>query len=127
MLQFLARAVFVVVVLYAGFIFGFPFVQYVAMQWAVEEAVDVGAAKVEVSRKGPWSEESVMREVRVRVTEVMQNRASQVGINLPTQGVKVVLEPDRFRVGTAWEAKAELTGYVQRYQFSVEGRRVLGR
>jgi len=125
MLRFLAKGVFVVVVLYGGWTLGYPYFQYLMMQWAVEEAVDLGAARVEVARRGPWSEESVMREVRARVIEVMQGRGSQVGIKLSAQGVKVVLEADRFRVGTAWEAEAELAGYVQRYQFSVEGRRVL--
>ena len=125
MLRFLVKAAIVAVVLYGGGLLGFPYFQYVMMQRAVEEAADIGVAQVEATRKGPWREEMVIREVTAKVNDLMQARANRIGLDLPADGVQVLLEPDRFRVAMAWEVEARLAGFTRRFRFRAEARRIL--
>lgn len=113
------------VLLYAGATVGFPYYQYVMMYQAVEEAADVGVAQLEAMRKGPWREEVVLGEVTAAVTTLMRTRANRVGLDLPAKDVQVSLEPDLLRVGTNWEVEARLAGYVHRFRFRVEGKRIV--
>ena len=125
MLRFLAKVAIVAVVLYVGGILGFPYFQYVMMQRAVEEAADIGVAQVEATRKGPWREEMVIREVTAKVSDLMHARANRIGLGLPADGVQVLVEPDRLRVITAWEVEARLAGFARRFRFRAEARRIL--
>jgi len=112
-------------VLYVGGIVGFPYYQYVMMKRAVEEAADVGLARLGGMRQGTLGERMASGEVTVAVTVLMQARAIRLGLDLPAQGVQVLLEPDLLRVLANWEAEAKLPGYAQRFEFRVEGRRIL--
>ncbi|MGH7410953.1 MAG: hypothetical protein ACREJ6_07865 [Candidatus Methylomirabilis sp.] len=125
MLRFLVKATVLGVVLYAGGTLGYPYYQYVMMKSAVEEAADIGAAQVQATRKGPWREDLVVREVTTKVTDLMRGRATWLGLDVPADGVQVLLELDLFRVWTTWEAEARLPVYAHRFRFRVEGRRVL--
>lgn len=125
MLRFLVRVALLVAVLYVGPIVGFPYYQYVMMKRAVEEAADVGLARLGGMRKGTLGERMASGEVTAAVTVLMQARAIRLGLDLPAQGVQVLLEPDLLRVLANWEAEAKLPGYAQRFQFRVEGRRIL--
>lgn len=127
MLRFLMRGAVVVVLLYAAATFGFPYYQYVMMQWAVEEAADVGVAQVKAMMKGPWREEVVLGQVAAAVTPLMQERANRVGLALPASRVRVWVEHDLFRVRASWEAEARLAGYAHRFRFHVEGKRIVAR
>jgi len=127
MLRFLMMGTVLVVLLYVGATFGFPYYQYVMMQWAAEEAADVGVAKVKAMMKGPWREEVVVGQVKADVTPLMQDRADQVRLALPASRVRVSLEPDLLRIGTSWEAEARLAGYAYRFHFRVEGKRIFVR
>ena len=113
--------------LYTGATLGFPYYQYVMMQRAVEEAADMGIAKLEAMRKGPWRDDAVLGEVTTAVTVLMQAQAKRVGLDLPPKGVRVLLEPDLFRVGTNWEVEARLPGYSHWFHFRVEGKRFIVR
>lgn len=125
MLRFLVRVALVVAVLYVGATVGFPYYQYIMMKRAVEEAADVGVARLGAMRRGPLGERMASGQVTAAVTVLMQARAIRLGLDLPAQGVQVLLEPDRLRVLANWEAEAKLPGYAQRFQFRVEGRRIL--
>ena len=125
MLRFLVRVALLVAVLYVGAVVGFPYYQYVMMKRAVEEAADVGLARLGGMRKGTLGERMASGEVTAAVTVLMQARAIRLGLDLPAQGVQVLLEPDLLRVLANWEAEAKLPGYAQRFQFRVEGRRIL--
>lgn len=125
MLRFLVRVALLVAVLYVGGIVGYPYYQYVMMKRAVEEAADVGLARLGGMRQGTLGERMASGEVTVAVTVLMQARAIRLGLDLPAQGVQVLLEPDLLRVLANWEAEAKLPGYAQRFQFRVEGRRTL--
>jgi hypothetical protein len=125
MLRSLVRVALLVAVLYVGATVGFPYYQYVMMKRAVEEAADVGVARLGAMRKGTLGERMASGEVTAAVTILMQARAIRLGLDLPAQGVQVLLEPDFLRVLANWEAEAKLPGYAQRFQFSVEGRRVV--
>jgi hypothetical protein len=125
MLRSLVRVSLLVAVLYVGATVGFPYYQYVMMKRAVEEAADVGVARLGAMRKGTLGERMASGEVTAAVTILMQARAIRLGLDLPAQGVQVLLEPDFLRVLANWEAEAKLPGYAQRFQFSVEGRRVV--
>jgi hypothetical protein len=125
MLRSLVRVALLVAVLYVGATVGFPYYQYVMMKRAVEEAADVGVARLGAMRKGTLGERMASGEVTAAVTILMQARAIRLGLDLPAQGVQVLLEPDLLRVLANWEAEAKLPGYAQRFQFSVEGRRVV--
>ena len=114
-----------VLVLYVGVIVGFPYYQYVMMKRAVEEAADVGVAGLRTMRRGPLGQSMASREVTAAVTVLMQARAIRLGLDLPAQGVQVLLEPGLLRVLANWEAEAKLPGYAQRFRFGVEGRRVV--
>ena len=127
MLRFLVKGAFLAALLYTGAILGFPYFQYVMMQRAVEEAADMGIAKLEAMRKMPWRDEAVLGEVTTAVTTLMQAQAKRVGLDLPPKGVWVLLEPDLFRVGTNWEAEARFPGYSHRFHFRLEGRRFIVR
>ncbi len=127
MLRFLVKGAVVVLLLYAGATFGFPYYQYVMMQWAVEEAADEGVAQVKAMMKGPWREEVILGQVTAAVTPLMQARANRVRLALPAKGVQVSLEPDLFRVRANWEAEAGLGGYAHRFHFHVEGKRIVVR
>ena len=125
MLRFLVRVALLAAVLYVGGIVGFPYYQYVMMKRAVEEAADVGLARLGGMRQGTLGERMASGEVTVAVTVLMQARAIRLGLDLPAQGVQVLLEPDLLRVLANWEAEAKLPGYAQRFEFRVEGRRIL--
>ncbi|MBI4381044.1 MAG: hypothetical protein HY574_07615 [candidate division NC10 bacterium] len=125
MLRFLVRVVLLATVLYVGGIVGFPYYQYVMMKRAVEEAADVGLTRLGGMRQGTLGERMASGDVTGAVTVLMQARAIRLGLDLPAQGVQVVLEPDLLRVLANWEAEAKLPGYAQRFQFRVEGRRIL--
>jgi len=125
MLRFLVRVALLAAVLYVGGIVGFPYYQYVMMKRAVEEAADVGLARLGGMRQGTLGERMASGEVTVAVTVLMQARAIRLGLDLPAQGVQVLLEPDLLRVLANWEAEAKLPGYAQRFRFGVEGRRVV--
>jgi len=113
-------------VLYVGATVGFPYYQYVMMKRAVEEAADVGLARLGGMRKGMLGERMVSREeLTVVVTVLMQARAIRLGLDLPAQGVQVLLEPGLLRVLANWEAEATFPGYAQRFRFGVEARRVV--
>ena len=127
MLRFLMKGTVVVVLLYVGTIVGFPYYQYVMMQWAAEEAADVGVVKVKTMLKGPWREEVILEQVTAAVTPVMQDRANRVRLALPASRVRVSLEPDLLRIGTSWESEARLAGYAHRFRFHVEGKRIFAR
>ena len=125
MLRSLVRVAVVVLVLYVGATVGFPYYQYVMMKRAVEEAADVAVARLGTMRRGPLGQSMASRELTVVVTVLMQARAIRLGLDLPAQGVQVLLEPDLLRVLANWEAEAKLPGYAQRFRFGVEGRRVV--
>ena len=125
--RWLGRAVFLGALLYVGATVGFPYYQYVMMRVELEEATDIGLAKLAVLRRGPWGEGMVLGEVTAAVTELMQARAKRLGFHLPAHGVRVWLEPDVFRVTTDWEVEPRLTRYDYRFRFHVEGSRVLAR
>ena len=126
-LQVLAKAAILAALLYAGGVLGHPYYQYLMMKYAVEEAADIGHAHVLAARRGPWREDMIIREVTAKVTELMRDRATWLGLVVPADDVQIQLEPDRFRVWTTWEGEAKLPGYTHRYHFRVEGRRVLVR
>ncbi|MBM2836118.1 MAG: hypothetical protein HW409_307 [candidate division NC10 bacterium] len=125
MLRSLVRVSLLVAVLYVGATVGFPYYQYVMMKRAVEEAADVAVARLGTMRRGPLGQSMASRELTVVVTVLMQARAIRLGLDLPAQGVQVLLEPDLLRVLANWEAEAKLPGYAQRFRFGVEGRRVV--
>ena len=125
MLRSLVRAALVVGVLYVGATVGFPYYQYVMMKWAVEEAADVAVARLGTMRRGPLGQSMASRELTAAVTLLMQARAIRLGLDLPAQGVQVLLDPDLLRVLANWEAEATFPGYAQRFRFGVEGRRVV--
>ncbi len=112
--------------LYVGGILGFPYFQYVMMQRAVEKAADTGLAQLKAMGKGPWSHDLLLEQVTRTVTSLVQEKAVQVGLDLPPKRVRVLLEPDLFRVEANWEAEANLLGYVHRSYFRVEGKRLIG-
>jgi len=125
MLRSLVRVAVLVLVLYVAATVGFPYYQYVMMKRAVEEAADVAVARLGTMRRGPLGQSMASRELTVVVTVLMQARAIRLGLDLPAQGVQVLLEPDLLRVLANWEAEAKLPGYAQRFRFGVEGRRVV--
>ena len=125
MLRSLVRVAVLVLVLYVAATVGFPYYQYVMMKRAVEEAADVAVARLGTMRRGPLGPGMASRELTVVVTVLMQARAIRLGLDLPAQGVQVLLEPDLLRVLANWEAEAKLPGYAQRFRFGVEGRRVV--
>ena len=114
-----------VAVLYVGATVGFPYYQYVMMKRAVEEAADVAVARLGTMRRGPLGQSMASRELTVVVTVLMQARAIRLGLDLPAQGVQVLLDPDLLRVLANWEAEATFPGYAQRFRFGVEARRVV--
>ena len=125
MLRSLVRVAVVVLALYVAATVGFPYYQYVMMKRAVEEAADVAVARLGTMRRGPFGQSMASREVTAAMTVLMQARAIRLGLDLPAQGVQVLLEPDLLRVLANWEAEAKLPGYAQRFRFGVEGRRVV--
>lgn len=125
MLRFLVRAALLAAVLYVGATVGFPYYQYVMMKRAVEEVADVAAVRLGTMRRGPLGRSTALRELTADATVLMQDRAIRLGVDLPAQGVQVLLEPDLLRVLANWEAEATLPGYTQRFRFGVEGRRVV--
>jgi len=125
MLRSLVRVALLVAVLYVGATVGFPYYQYVMMKRAVEEAADVGVARLGAMRKGTLGERMASGEVTAAVTILMQARAIRLGLDLPAQGVQVLLEPDFLRVLANWEAEATFPGYVQHFRFGVEAKRVV--
>ena len=125
MLRSLVRVAVLVLVLYVAATVGFPYYQYVMMKRAVEEAADVAVARLGTMRRGPLGQSMASRELTAAVTVLMQARAIRHGLDLPAQGVQVLLEPDLLRVLANWEAEAKLPGYAQRFRFGVEGRRVV--
>jgi hypothetical protein len=127
MLRVLVKGTVLVALLYAGAILGFPYFQYVMMQQAVEEAADTGLAQLKAMGKGPGSYDVFLEQVTRTITNLVQEKAKQVGLELPAKGIRVSLEPDLFRVGTTWVAEARLPGYVHRYHFRVEGKRIVVR
>lgn len=127
MRRLLVRGAILGVLLYAGGVLGFPYYQHLMMRRAVEEAADLGVARLEELRRAPWSQVLVLGEVRAAVTSLLQARANRVWLDLPAREVQVSLEPDLLLVRTNWEAEAGLAGYIQRFRFGVEGRRVLVR
>ncbi|HZY31322.1 MAG TPA: hypothetical protein VFF86_06735, partial [Candidatus Methylomirabilis sp.] len=106
MLRRLVRVVLVVAVLYVGATVGYPYYQYVMMKRAVEEAADVGVARLRAMRKERWGGKARSDEVTPAVTLLMQARAIRLGLDLPAQGVQVLLDPDLLRVLANWEAEA---------------------
>lgn len=126
MFRSLVRWALLAAVLYVGATVGFPYYQYVMMKRAVEEAADVGVARLEAMRKGPRGGGAALGEVTPAVTILIQARAIRLGLDLPARAVKVLLESDIFLVVTNWEAEARVPGYAQRFRFRVEGRRILG-
>ena len=127
MLRLLVKGAVLALLLYVGAILGFPYFQYLMMKRAVEEAADRGVAQLETLQKGPWRQELVMREVTAAVTTLMQDRANEVGLDLPATGVQVLLDPNLFRVRTGWETETRLPGYAHHVRFRVEGKRILVR
>jgi hypothetical protein len=125
MLRSLVRVSLLVAVLYVGATVGYPYYQYIMMKRAVEEAADVAVERLGTMRRGPLGHSMASREVTAVVTVLMQARAIRLGLDLPAQGVQVLLEPDLLRVLANWEAEAKLPGYAQRFRFGVEGRRVV--
>ena len=125
MVRSLVRVLLLVAVLYVGATVGFPYYQYLMMKWAVEEVADVAVARLGTMRRGPFGQSMVSKEVTAAVTVLMQARAIRLGLDLPAQGVQVLLEPNLLRVLANWEAEAKLPGYAQRFRFGVEGRRVV--
>src|SRR3972149_3236771 len=125
MLRSLVRVSLLVAVLYVGATVGFPYYQYVMMKRAVEEAADVAVAGLGTMRRGPLGQSMASRELTAAVTVLMQARAIRLGLDLPAQGVQVLLEPDLLRVLANWETEAKFPGYAQRFRFGVEGRRVV--
>jgi len=125
MLRSLVRVSLLVAVLYVGATVGFPYYQYVMMKRAVEEAADVAVARLGTMRRGPLGQSMASRELTVVVTVLMQARAIRLGLDLPAQGVQVLLDPDLLRVLANWEAEATFPGYAQRFRFGVEARRVV--
>jgi len=125
MLRSLVRVSLLVAVLYVGATVGFPYYQYVMMKRAVEEAADVAVARLGIMRRGPLGQSMASRELTVVVTVLMQARAIRLGLDLPAQGVQVLLDPDLLRVLANWEAEATFPGYAQRFRFGVEARRVV--
>ena len=125
MLRSLVRVAVLVLVLYVAATVGFPYYQYVMMKRAVEEAADVAVARLGTMRRGPLGQSMASRELTVVVTVLMQARAIRLGLDLPAQGVQVLLEPDLLRVLANWEAEATFPGYAQRFRFGVEARRVM--
>ncbi len=127
MLRWLVKGAVLGGLLYAGAILGFPYFQYVMMQRAVEEAADTGLAQLKAMGKGPWSQDLLLGQVTRTVSDLVQEKAKQVGLDLPAKEIQVSLDPDFFRVGTKWFVEAKLPGYVHRYHFRVEGKRVVVR
>ncbi len=127
MLRWVVKGAVVGGLLYAGAILGFPYFQYVTMQWAVEEAADQGLAELRARGKGPWTQELVLGVVTRIVTNHMQERAKRVGLDLPAKGIEVSLDPDFFRVGAKWDVEARLPGYAHLYHFRVDGKRIVVR
>ena len=127
MLRLLVKGAVLGGLLYVGGILGFPYFQYVMMQRAVEEAADTGLAQLKAMGKGTWSHDLLLGQVTKTVTSLVQEKAVQVGLDLPSKAVRVLLEPDYFRVGTDWEAEARLPGYSHRFHFHVEGKRFIVR
>lgn len=125
MLRRLVRVVLLVAVLYVGATVGFPYYQYVMMKRAVEEAADVGVAKLRAMRKERWGAKARSDEVTPAVTVLMHARAIRLGLDPPALAIQVLLEQDFLRILADWEAEARLPGYVQRFRFRVEGRRIL--
>ena len=125
MFRRVVRGAVLAVLLYAGVTLGFPYYQYVVVWRAVEEAADLGLARVEAFRKGLWRDDVVLREVLTDATTVIQARAGRAGLTLPAKGVHVTLDADFLRVGAAWETEARLAGYAQRFRFRVEGKRMV--
>ena len=125
MLRLLIKGAVLGGLLYAGAILGFPYFQYVMMQRAVEEAADTGLAQLKAMGKGPWSHDVLLGQVTRTVTSLVQEKAVQVGLDLPAKEIRVSLESDLFRVGTTWVAEARLPGYAHRYHFRVEGKRIV--
>ena len=125
MLRSLVRVAVLALALYVAATVGFPYYQYVMMKRAVEEAADVAVARLGTMRRGPLRHSMASRELTVVVTVLMQARAIRLGLDLPAQGVQVLLEPDLLRVLANWEAEAKFLGYAQRFRFGVEGRRVV--
>lgn len=125
MLRSLVRVSLLVAVLYVGATVGYPYYQYVMMKRAVEEAADVAVARLGTMRRGPLGQSIVSRELTVVATVLMQARAIRLGLDLPAQGVQVLLDPDLLRVQANWEAEATFPGYAQRFRFGVEARRVV--
>jgi hypothetical protein len=125
MLRSLGKVAVLVLVLYVAATVGFPYYQYVMMKRAVEEAADIAVARLGTMRRGPLRHSRASRELTVVVTVLMQARAIRFGLDLPSQGVQVLLEPDLLRVLANWEAEAKLPGYAQHFRFGVEGRRVV--
>src|SRR3972149_1323267 len=117
MLRSLVRVSLLVAVLYVGATVGFPYYQYVMMKRAVEESADVGLAGLRTMQRGPLGQRMASRELTIVVTVLMQARAIRLGLDLPAQGVQVLLEPDLLRVLANWEAEAKLPGYAQRVGF----------
>ena len=120
MLRSLVRVSLLVAVLYVGATVGFPYYQYVMMKRAVEEAADVAVARLGTMRRGLFGQSMASRELTAVVTVLMQARAIRLGLDLPAQGVQVLLDPDLLRVSANWEAVATFPGYVQRFRFGVE-------
>ena len=127
MLRLLIKGAVLGGLLYAGAILGFPYFQYVMMQRAVDEAADTGLAQLKAIGSGPWIHDVLLGQVTRTVTNLVQEKAVQVGLELPAKEIRVSLEPDLFRVGTTWVAEARLPGYIHRYHFRVEGKRIVVR
>jgi len=127
MLRWLVKGAILGGLLYAGAILGFPYFQYVMMQRAVEEAADTGLAHLKAMGKGPWSQDLLLGQVTRTVTSLVQEKAVQVGLDLPAKEIQVSLDADFFRVGTKWFVEARLPGYAHRYHFRVEGKRFVVR
>ncbi len=127
MLRLLIKGAVLGGLLYAGAILAFPYFQYVMMQRAVEEAADTGLAQLKAMGKGPWSQDLLLEQVTRTVASLVQEKAVQVGLDLPAKEIQVSLDADFFRVGTKWFVEARLPGYAHRYHFRVEGKRVVVR
>ncbi len=127
MLRWLIKGAVLGGLLYAGAILGYPYFQYVMMQRAVDEAADTGLSQLKAMGKGPWSQDLLLGQVTRTVTNLVQEKAKQVDLDLPAKEIQVALDADYFRVGTKWDVEARLPGYAHRYHFSVEGKRIVVR
>jgi hypothetical protein len=125
MLRLMVKVAILGGLLYIGAILAYPYYQYVWMRLATEEAADLGVSRLQVIRRGSPGEELAMREVTASVATLLQARARQTGIDLPAQGVQVLVDLDGLRVRTFWEAESRLPGYTHRVYFRTEGRRRL--